>query len=73
MTGFLDCTYGLLPTSKREIVTHSAGPVEAFDKTIQVNLRGVFLCYKHAAQQMVKQGRGGRIMGEYQEKLVARI
>lgn len=28
-----------------------------------VNVRGVFLCYKYAALQMIKQGRGGRIVG----------
>lgn len=28
-----------------------------------VNARGTFLCYKYAAQQMIKQGRGGRIIG----------
>ncbi|KAH9835262.1 uncharacterized protein C8Q71DRAFT_823077 [Rhodofomes roseus] len=28
-----------------------------------INARGVMLCYKHAAKQMVEQGRGGRIIG----------
>jgi NAD(P)-dependent dehydrogenase (short-subunit alcohol dehydrogenase family) len=28
-----------------------------------VNGRGTFLCYKYAAEQMIKQGRGGRIVG----------
>lgn len=28
-----------------------------------VNARGPFLCYKYAARQMIKQGRGGRIIG----------
>lgn len=28
-----------------------------------INARGPFLCYKYAAQQMIKQGRGGRIIG----------
>ncbi|KAJ8497200.1 hypothetical protein ONZ45_g12160 [Pleurotus djamor] len=28
-----------------------------------INARGVFLCYKYAAQEMIKQGRGGRIIG----------
>src|SRR2546426_7010137 len=32
---------------------------EGFDRTIAVNLRGVFLCMRAAAQQIVKQG-GGR-------------
>jgi 2-deoxy-D-gluconate 3-dehydrogenase len=33
-----------------------------FDRVIAVNLRGVFLCTKHAAAAMVEQGRGGRIV-----------
>ncbi|KAF9805692.1 hypothetical protein IEO21_08955 [Rhodonia placenta] len=37
--------------------------VEDWDRMIAVNLRGVMLCYKYAAQQMIKQGRGGRILG----------
>ena len=28
-----------------------------------VNAHGPFLCYKYAARQMIKQGRGGRIIG----------
>ena len=42
-----------------------------FDQTMNVNVRGVMLCYKHAARQMIKQGRGGRIIGQallYQTK-----
>ncbi|KAF8993621.1 hypothetical protein BDQ17DRAFT_1431596 [Cyathus striatus] len=38
-------------------------PVEEFDRHYAVNIRGVFLSYKYAAQQMIKQGRGGRIIG----------
>ena len=30
---------------------------------MQVNATSAFLCYKYAAVQMVKQGRGGRIIG----------
>lgn len=37
---------------------------DEFDKVISVNLRGVMLCYKYAAIQMIKQGGGGRIIGE---------
>jgi len=37
--------------------------VEAFDKQMVVNARSVMLCYKHAAKQMIAQGRGGRIIG----------
>lgn len=37
--------------------------VEDWDRVFSVNARGVFLSYKFAALQMVKQGRGGRIIG----------
>jgi NAD(P)-dependent dehydrogenase (short-subunit alcohol dehydrogenase family) len=37
--------------------------LERWEKVISTNLGGVFLCYKHAAKQMLKQGRGGRIVG----------
>ncbi|KAK0480566.1 NAD(P)-binding protein [Armillaria novae-zelandiae] len=36
---------------------------EQWDRMFAVNTRGVFLCYKYAAIQMIKQGRGGRIIG----------
>ncbi|KAF9459798.1 short chain oxidoreductase [Collybia nuda] len=36
---------------------------EDWDRVFSINARGVFLCYKYAAQQMIKQGRGGRIIG----------
>jgi NAD(P)-dependent dehydrogenase (short-subunit alcohol dehydrogenase family) len=35
---------------------------EGFDRTIAVNLRGVFLCMRAAGKQMIKQGTGGRII-----------
>ncbi|KAJ7916804.1 hypothetical protein B0H13DRAFT_1997081, partial [Mycena leptocephala] len=34
-----------------------------WDTVMSVNARGTFLCYKYAAMQMIKQGRGGRIIG----------
>lgn len=37
-------------------------PDEGFDRTIAVNLRGVFLCARAAARQMIRQGQGGRII-----------
>ncbi|KAK7453996.1 hypothetical protein VKT23_011507 [Stygiomarasmius scandens] len=37
--------------------------VEDWDKIFSINARGVFLCYQHAAKQMIKQGRGGRLIG----------
>ncbi|MBI2019227.1 SDR family oxidoreductase [Candidatus Daviesbacteria bacterium] len=35
---------------------------EEFDKVIAVNLKGVFLCTKYVSEQMIKQGRGGKII-----------
>ncbi|KIJ36790.1 hypothetical protein M422DRAFT_76215 [Sphaerobolus stellatus SS14] len=45
-----------------------SGPIvsmnaEEWDHVIKFNLRSVFLCYRAAAKQMIKQGRGGRIVG----------
>ncbi|EPS97429.1 NAD-binding protein [Fomitopsis schrenkii] len=37
--------------------------VEVWDKNMAINARGVMLCYKHAAKQMIEQGRGGRLIG----------
>ncbi|KAK0486685.1 short chain oxidoreductase [Armillaria luteobubalina] len=37
--------------------------VEQWDRAFAINTRGVFLCYQYTARQMVKQGRGGRIIG----------
>lgn len=37
--------------------------VEQWDLVMKVNARGPMLQYKYAAEQMVKQGRGGRIIG----------
>ncbi|KAK7032769.1 NAD-binding protein [Favolaschia claudopus] len=34
-----------------------------FDQVMQVNTRSMFLCYKYAGLQMIKQGCGGRIIG----------
>jgi 2-deoxy-D-gluconate 3-dehydrogenase len=35
---------------------------ENFEKVIAVNLEGVFLCTKYAAEQMIKQGKGGKVI-----------
>lgn len=35
---------------------------QEFDKVLGVNLKGIFLCAKAAAAQMIRQGRGGRIV-----------
>ncbi|KAF8519413.1 hypothetical protein JB92DRAFT_2898384 [Gautieria morchelliformis] len=37
--------------------------LEDWEHLQAVNVRSVFLCYKAAAIQMIKQGRGGRIIG----------
>ncbi|KDQ22456.1 hypothetical protein PLEOSDRAFT_1051027 [Pleurotus ostreatus PC15] len=42
--------------------------VEEWEALLSVNLRGVLLCYKHAARQMVKQNiQHGRIIGMFYE------
>ncbi len=33
-----------------------------FEKVIAINLQGVFLCTKYVSEQMIKQGKGGRII-----------
>lgn len=33
-----------------------------FDRVISVNLKGVFLCTKYASSQMIKAGKGGKII-----------
>ncbi|OGH15674.1 MAG: SDR family oxidoreductase [Candidatus Levybacteria bacterium RIFCSPHIGHO2_02_FULL_37_10] len=33
-----------------------------FDKVLSINLGGVFLCTKYAAEQMIRQGKGGKII-----------
>ncbi len=37
-------------------------PLEQFQKIVAVNLQGPFVCCQAAARQMVKQGKGGRII-----------
>ncbi|OAL36773.1 hypothetical protein AYO20_03828 [Fonsecaea nubica] len=36
--------------------------LERWERTMAVNLRGVFLCHTTAARQMVKQGKGGKLI-----------
>lgn len=33
-----------------------------FERVLEVNLKSVFLCSKYAVEQMIKQGRGGKII-----------
>jgi len=54
---------------------------EILDRTLAINVRGVFNCYKAASVQMIKQGHGGRLIaagsvsahkgGEWQSAYVA--
>src|SRR5579863_1686491 len=37
-------------------------PIEAFDRVMAVNLRGVFLGLQAVVRQMIRQGRGGAIV-----------
>ncbi|KIJ16157.1 hypothetical protein PAXINDRAFT_168720 [Paxillus involutus ATCC 200175] len=56
-----------------DVMVANAGVVQAspltstglaeWEHVMAVNARGPFLCYKYAAEQMIKQGRGGRIIG----------
>ncbi|KAJ3994179.1 NAD(P)-binding protein [Lentinula boryana] len=41
----------------------STATAEAWNRLFDVNARGVFFCYKYAAQQMISEGKGGRIIG----------
>ena len=53
----------LVPKLDAYLICVFKATVEDWDKMFAVNARGVFLCYKYAGEQMIKQGRGGRIIG----------
>lgn len=38
--------------------------VEEWNRVLAINATGIMLSYKHAGIQMIKQGRGGRIIGK---------
>lgn len=48
---------GIYPTIPLRDMT-----LEDFDKVLSVNLKGVFLTTKYVSEQMIKQGRGGKII-----------
>jgi len=61
------CRFGRLDVLFANAGVASDGPTdqveyEAWQKVIQVNLSGVFLCNKHAIKQMLVQGGGGAIV-----------
>ncbi|KAF7342971.1 L-2,3-butanediol dehydrogenase [Mycena venus] len=49
-------------SAKRAASLLDVSPAE-WDRTFEINVRGMFLCYQYAAKQMILQGRGGRIIG----------
>lgn len=63
--GSLDCAFnnaGVGPDGKRlPVIEIAECPEEIWDKTIGVNLTGVFLCMKYEMRQMLKQ-KGGAIV-----------
>uniref|UniRef100_A0A8H7XSB0 Uncharacterized protein n=1 Tax=Psilocybe cubensis TaxID=181762 RepID=A0A8H7XSB0_PSICU len=59
-TSWPDFTSLFLTTTNMWDIQVSA---KEWDRVMAINGRGVFLCYKYAAIQMIKQGRGGRIVG----------
>src|SRR3989344_576220 len=36
--------------------------LDDFEKVLAVNLKGVFLCTKYVSEEMIKQGKGGKII-----------
>jgi NAD(P)-dependent dehydrogenase (short-subunit alcohol dehydrogenase family) len=54
---------GIGPDGKRVPVVDIVDmPEELWDRTIDINLKGVFLCLKYEMRQMIKQGSGGAIV-----------
>jgi len=59
--GRIDVLYnnaGIMPEADHSVLDTS---VEVWDKVMAVNVRGIFLCCKHAIPEMVKQGSGSII------------
>jgi NAD(P)-dependent dehydrogenase (short-subunit alcohol dehydrogenase family) len=44
------------------ILTSGKATVDDFDKIFAINVRGVYLCFRYAAEKMIAQGRGGRLL-----------
>ncbi|KAJ3874100.1 hypothetical protein F5051DRAFT_417643 [Lentinula edodes] len=47
----------------REATPLTSTTAESWNRIFDVNARGLFFCYKYAAQQMILQRKGGRIIG----------
>src|SRR5262249_6654910 len=54
----LICSHGIYP-AQTSVLEY---PVERFDETIAINLRGTFLCAREAARAMVARDAPGRIV-----------
>ncbi|KAK7052080.1 NAD-binding protein [Favolaschia claudopus] len=61
--GGLDVMVANAGVTGKPAVPFTEIPCEEFERVMSINARGTFLCYKHAGIQMIKQGRGGRIIG----------
>jgi len=59
--GGLDVMVANAGVAQKSVLTSIT--LEDWERVMAINTRGIFLCYKHAAQQMINQGRGGRIIG----------
>lgn len=60
-------TYGAVDILVNNAGIYPSMPVmqmslDDFDKVLSINLKGVFLCTKYAVEEMIKQGRGGKII-----------
>ena len=53
------CNIAGISPSPRPLIEHT---VEEWQRTIDVNLSGVFFCMQHEIRQMLAQGRGGAIV-----------
>lgn len=49
----------------RHLSCLSTASTEEWDRIMAINVRSVMLCYKYAGEQMIRQGRGGRIIGRF--------
>ena len=60
-------TYGAVDILINNAGVYPSMPVmdmskELFDNVLDINLGGVFLCTKYASEQMIKRGKGGKII-----------
>lgn len=55
--GRLDCAFNNAGINGERVKT-AEYPVEEWDRVIDTNLKGIFLCMKYEIQQMLKQGAG---------------